>query len=390
MKRFFSFFLFFLLFSTISYAISIAPSGDTIPFEAGGQRTFTFSVAGCPCTMDIFDDLAPYAVITSPRVITETTGTTTVQLTFPQTLLPGKHTLIVSATEKKIESAQGVVALGSIRVKINVIVPFPNKYLDADSNLEVSKDNELSKPVHFSITAYNYGQQTIDHVKGTITLYQNEIKPENLITTVPVSELMTLKAGESGKITADWTSTASVKPGMYVALLNLEGDENKLSRDRSFLLGKPELQVVSIDPQKIITTGITKMSITVTSVWNEPITFYADVSVDSLPNVTSATFTLDPWHTIPVPVYLDGTGLSEKNHTLKIVLHYNDLETKKDISIPAIKEKTLAEFQKQLQKEKKQAESSFDIYTVGSVLLIILIVAINGYLFYKRKKIREQ
>lgn len=379
--------LFILFLSSSCFAITLTPSGFETEYTPGAVREFTFFGEGCPCLISLEGELSNSSTFLSDFFL-PTTQQFKVQLTIPE-LSPGSHSLLVRNSEvppeKKYGQPTGVSSLASVIAKIKVNVPYPGKYLEA-SLLDISKNNQAGQPVYFNINVQSRGKEEIKKIKGLIDIYDSTEKT-NKITTVPLTEIDNFPSLGSGVLYAEWNTLKLTKPGQYQASAKIDYDGTEIIAERSFLLGTPQIEILSLFPPELPNTEISTLALGLKSVWNENINFYVNLLVKDengqlLKEMKSQNFDLAPWTNFQANVFFDPLGLPAKEYTLEVILHYLNLETKKEFKI-----KLLSPPPKPKEVAIQQPQGNLNPFLI--VIIIALIAAICGLLFkyYQKKEI---
>lgn len=385
------FVILFVLMSINVFAISIGPTGQSAPYNPGSTGGFTFQIGGCPCTILLEGDLASNATIEGGSNEIDGSQPLKVWLTIPE-LSPGKHYLWVHATEK-IDKKYGqsmVGAITSAKVAVKVKVPYPTKYLEVGSLLDVSKGNEINKPVFFSLPIENMGGVVLEKVDGNVTIYEGQLSGAKKVATVTLAPIKGLSPASQDTLLAEWIPAKDTVPGIYSAQATVTWDDGSTQRDRSFLVGKPELKIISLEPVELPLNEITKSYVKIKSVWNQPIELtvstklFDEREIEKM-SIRSATEKIDAWTTKDVPIFMDTHNLEEKNYSAVVEVEYLTYTAQENFTVSVFKSVSTPTVPAVIEEKEKQ----FNILPVTGVIIILLLTSVL-ILMYNRKDINSK
>lgn len=346
--------------------IGVSPPSYSVNFESGLTQEFAFRLLSDNPRQDfsisVQGDLAKYVTLDKKKL--KGPGVVTARLDLPQVVeTPGPHTIYIVVSED-VGNANGINIVGEMRAHINVEIPYPGKYLEA--NLLADSVN-TGEPVQLKLEVVSKGTEnanfrskieifdSLNESMQTITFPQYEIAPQE---TKDVSYLV---------------NTSAFLPGRYTAVATIDYDNKVLQVTKDFRLG--ELYINVTDYSKVYRPeAINPIYVHVESFWNEPIEdVYATIEIPGypIPSIKTPSIKLDPWGTGELVGYFDTTPIQNKSFKAYISVVYEGMRTEKAVTL------TL----------KPVTNYSFVFTVVVSILVIMLLVSILVWLSVRLKKL---
>jgi hypothetical protein len=235
--------------------------------------------------------------------------------------VPGKTRLWISATEVPDKPLEGnIVALVKIIHFMEINVPYPGKYVELT---HFSGQNvNAGEIVPFEVQATNRGVQTINFMKGEITIYDNQGQKIADLTTNTISNL----PNEGGAVLkTNWNSSPN-REGNYQAKLKLTYDEFNTNATVAFKLGALDIQLYNYTSEVII-GGYKPFYLVVESLWSEAIkivkaNIYVYNGTSNVPFQQIETITKDiiPWGYAGLEGHFDTSllGIGEYNIVMNV------------------------------------------------------------------------
>jgi len=317
-------------------------------------------------------------------IIDDKNNCVTYKLKLPATANPGPQRTNLNALEIPDETSGSIFAVVKIQHQIDVIVPYPGKYLTID---EFSIPNGAagdSMPITVSITSK--GTEIINEAQGTVVIYD---KDNSIIGRMLTSSAKNIRPQETRILKASWDS-GTYKSGNYHATLRLAYDGNYANASTAFKLGGLEVNMIDYSSE-IIIGGIREFSVTVDSIWSEIIknakaivTVY-NTSDDSSQIISLETLTrqLPPWGTETLTGYLDTSKLSVRNYTIKIDFSYDGEAKEYWRNLSIINEPKPA---KEAKKGLALNLTTIMLIALGIMLIIVIIVLVLTFIPKKKKE----
>ncbi len=256
---------------------------------------------------------------------------------------------------------------------LSVFVQYPEKYLEVKFNAENVNENEN---VQFVVSLNNKGQEMINDAYAEIYVHGAD-DFTNYITTITTKHIA-LNSTESKSIFAN-LDTKGLKPGLYKAKAIVHYDGLKKTASSIFKIGTLLVDVVNYT-NKAYAGKINRFDLVVKNRWNNKINnIYADLELNAL-KFKSATTSLAAWQTKTMTLYLDATSLKEGNYNAKVILHYENKTTEKNITISLIGESNIKE-------TGNAAGSSKTKPFPWEIVALIVMIAVVLAIILKRKNI---
>jgi len=332
-KRLIIIFIFMILIPFVSAGyIGITPAKHELYFEPFLEQTFTFNVFSSDNnrTNEIYTkgELAEYVNISKTSFIGSTSFTVVLKLP-GQIEKPGRHRILIGARELSYDfnnSGQGVGGLAAIQAPIEIIVPYPGKYAEAEF---VVKDTSEGSNATFNLQVHNLGKETI-FFQPEIRIYQDK-KPM-------AKKTFSYQVLESKKkyIVTDEIDTANLMPGQFDVIMSFDYGEN-ITINRVFRIGTLLINITDYS-HRFVKGEANKFYIEIENLWNQPIkNVYSEVSISDQGTIIKRFRlpfkNLEPWEKTNLSGLHDFTDLEPKKYVANIKVLYEGRTTSKLVAI---------------------------------------------------------
>lgn len=362
----FIFIITILLPSVLAGSLGMSPSMFKFNFRPFLDETVSIRVATSDMqnniSIAVLGDLTQYVNLSTSKL--KGMGEVTVKIKLPKELdRPGKHRILIQARELVEERGSGVIGgVSAIQVPIDIFVPYPGKYAEAEFEINNINENES---IPYKLTIFNFGTEAIN-ISSAISIFSDFDNVSSLINSY---NNLFLKPNEK-VIINDVLSDHNLKPGNYVGFARLNyGPEIILNS--SFKVGTFSVNLTDYDYQ-FIAGKISPIKFKVKSLWNSDIKdFNIEISITNLGEVKSSfkssEYSFGPMEEKVITGYLDGGNLTAGRYTGNILLSYDGKTTTKLVAL-YFNEPELSKTEKLL-------------YASGGVMLLFVIIIL--YLMIK-------
>ena len=362
-------------------SIGISPAKFKIYFEPNLEKTFKFTVGSFNPNQSIQiyvkGDLSQYVNLSRNFLIGR--GIVEAYLKLPEKIdIPGTHRIIMGVIESSGNESSGQVVgvggLASVQAPIDVVVPYPGKYVEAEFKINDINEGELAI---FDLEIHNLGTLPVI-AKSKIEIYENyediNKTPKKLLT----KNLESKKLKSKEKITiTDFLETSKFNAGFYSIFVTI--DYGKLiSIEDNLKIG--QLFIDILDYSYIFEKGkINKFYIETQNLWNSPLSnVYAEVTITIngtvLESFKTPTQNLDSWEIHNFTGFFDASNIDPGKYTANIQVFYENKSTSKLVAI-------------YVKKPKQNPLFIIIICLISGLILIMISVII--YLSIKIKKIKK-
>ncbi len=277
----------------------------------------------------------------------------------PENLKPGPHEIDIISVQGTEKFGGNVGAVGGLVLPIEIFVPYPGKYLEI-SNFEL-KDMAINKTQEVKIYVISRGEETLENIQGTITIYQ-----EDKIIAELKTDILKLEKNTGGELTTQLNSNG-MSSGTYNAMAIVNYDKKEAKTDKTFRIGEILIDIEPLGPKKIKAHAINGFNVKLGSRWNAKIQdiylilTILDKNGNYLNDVKSETFEIGAWDNIQKTIFWDSKDFKPGNYQANFTAYYSEKknsEAKMNFEI---------------------YESLFDKYPLTNILLglIIFILLIN-------------
>jgi hypothetical protein len=377
-------------------ALGVTPGRSTIDFEAGLEKTSTFTITNNEhkkFNAYIYTEGTLGEYITFEEQIIEFTESDnskkfTYNLKLPERLdPPGDHwgKIVVMELPEGWEAPEGetrIVATVAVMHQVRVKVPYPGKFLQLDLSVQEAVPGE---PVNFFVKLYNLGKEDIAKAQATIEI----IGPTNEVIATLETKAASIKSMAKGELFGNWK--AEVNPGMYHAAVTVRYDGEVGKASKNFYVGNMLIDILGVSVKDFRLGGVAKFDILAESKWNQPINdVYAHMVINDqqdnkVADFKSASLNMESYEKAHMYAYWDTEGVQEGDYMAKLALHYGDRVTEKEIStrvgLNDIKMDIVGVSAGAVTSEEGLLEQS------PLIILVVVLIAINlSWFFYFRKR----
>jgi len=378
-------------------ALGITPGRKTIDFQPGIEETGAFTINNNEhkqfnAYIYAEGELANYISFEKNLVrFNESDNSKDFQyrVKLPERIdTPGDHwaKIVIMELPYGWEAPEGesrlIAAVGVIH-QLRVKVPYPGKYMQLDLSVQEAAPNESVK---FYVKLHNLGKEDIAKAQATI-----EIRgPTNEVIAAMETESKSLKSMQSGELLTVWN--ANVNPGMYNVKATVRYDGETGHAEKNFYVGNMLIDVLDITVKDFELGGIAKFDIHAESKWNQPISaVYAQMIINDLKenkvaDFKSSSVDVGPFERAHIYAYWDTEGVDEGEYVSKLILHYAERTTEREIktyvSLDAIRTEIVGGVSGGVVTAQGAAEQS------PILILAAILIAVNmgWFIYFIRRK----
>ncbi|NIA03890.1 MAG: hypothetical protein GWP09_00890 [Nitrospiraceae bacterium] len=287
----------------------------------------------------------------------------------PTNLTPGIHKAYLKIVEDRKQIGQ-VGARAAVINSIKVKVPFDGYYIETGLN---APDIKINSTGTFVVRASNYGTQEINSLYADIRIMNLENKTIATIKTPTYHDLNTF-----GTVNLkSYFEAKNIGEATYKAIATVYYDDRKKDTNYdTFRIG--DIKVNLLNWTRRIKSGqIDRFNLTLKNEWNTPVTLNTEVSVKNKTSlkqvyyIKTPDYTLKPWQTMVIPMFIDATNINPENYSLNIKVYY--------ASVVLTKNSVLTVFEER--KRSLPGSKGMLMWGIGIFVLILLLL-----LMLKRKK----
>jgi hypothetical protein len=294
----------------------------------------------------------------------------TVKINLPETIEPpGEHGLRVCVQES-LSSGGMMGSRSGACGRINVMIPYPGKYLLIALT---AYDTDVNKAAKVELFLNSRGLKDIQQITGAINIFNEK---DELVKTLPI-EKTSLKSRER-KTLNFLIDTMGMYPGEYTAKAKINWDEGIKIKEDIFRIGSEKVKLLEIT-KKYQNNTINPVEMKVKNDWNKKTkNIYATINVGGK-QLKTPTIELGAWTEGRLQTYWDTKGLSVGEYPADIKIHYADKEdtyTETFTIVPHKIEKP------ELQKVKTPISGLM----ISVIIIIIILVILNALLLLKLRK----
>jgi len=302
---------------------------------------------------------------------------------------PGPHDFWVLAVESPPKLRGGQVgAIGTIKSKITIFVPYPGKYLMGKIEAKPVKQGE---EMAIDLILTHLGNVTIDSVKAIAEIY--DLK-DNRIATMQAYQPgnkndfeISMRPKETKKMYMDWLPAEGLKGKFRVRILvNYDGID--LEVGGIAYVGYKNIEIINTSMQAEAGT-VTPYLVRIGSLWNDvlydvftDVTFFNSTG-DELDTVRSSRYDILPFKSLWFRNYWNTRNLRPGNYTALVKVHFDDLVVEGKYPVELIEPISPV--------IEKPFFSSTVIWVIVITLIILLLIGGNIFFFiFMKKKSEEQ
>jgi len=333
------FVLVFLFFSSVS-ALGITPGRTSFNFDSAEQKQVSFSVLNTEgknfgVVFAVRGDLAEYvrfdvssADFSSGEVAKSFSYTLNLPASFAT---PGLHEAEILALETAPGSKELGTSVGAsvaVASTLQVYVPYPHKYLEADLSVV-----EQGATLNFIVPLINRGKLDVVHAQATIDIF-NGFDEKIATLTTNADSLLSLERKE---LVARWEP--GVNPGRYKAVVTVRYDNEVTSVLKEFNLGELFLEIVEVNVRDFELGEIARFNALVENKWSSALRdVYLNILIynaqgEIMADFKSPTYDIDALARSDMLAYWDTAGVREGTYDGKLILRYGEKQTEKEVSV---------------------------------------------------------
>jgi hypothetical protein len=307
-------------------AIGIAPGSVDVDSSKSRQETF-YIINNEAKDMNVViyaqGENSEYLTLSNSIInikANEQTKAFTVTIDAPNLQKPGKHEIQLIAMEMPDETnSQNTIATRqAVLSKINIVVPYPGKFIEA----ELVTPDKNSEEFVFGVKVKNLGNEIINEATARIEIYS----PTNDLVASIQTDKKSIKSQEMREIVARYDNKLNIGKYYAKAIVNYDGKE--LVLEKTFEIGNLMIDIDNIYVSSFKLGDIAKFDIVLESKWNELITdLFADVEIkDKYGNVQTKFKTreidIKPYSKEFLDAYWDTKDVTIGKYQAKISLHF--------------------------------------------------------------------
>ena len=322
-------------------AIGVTPGKTSFDYTGGESRTVEVTVVNSDkkdinIAVLVQGELAPHISVSQvsfKMAASETEKKITYVLKMPQGMKPGPHLgeiVIVQLPEQLPSGDAFVGASVAVITQVQVFVPYPGKYAEAD--MSVAGFDSPGK-VTFVIPIHNRGDLDIVRARAIIDIYG----PLNeKITSVSTNEI-SIMSEERKEVVGEWM--ADVPPGRYRAVATVIYDEKTAQVEKQFNVGNKILSLEQVEVNDFNLGQIAKFEKRVNNEWSESIVgAYAQMFVyneegEIMADFKSATYDIAPLSKVLMVAFWDTDGVRTGTYDASVFLKYGEQSSQQDLKL---------------------------------------------------------
>jgi len=329
-----------IFFLPLISCIGITPGRTSLNFEPGMSQDISFSVVNSEhkemsVVISVRGDLADYITLKQTYgefSKEEEIKSFTYSLNLPLKLAePGLHDaeIVVLEMPKNIEEGgTSVGATVAVISQLHVYVPYPDKYVDAELNIDES-DGKIT----FLIPVINRGKLDIVNLKADIDIYDGSDQKIDALET-NTDSLLSLERKE---LSAVWD--VSVNPGRYKAIVTIRYDNEIETILKEFNIGERFLEILEIVVNDFELGSIAKFNALVENKWSADLKdVYLNILVyndegEIMADFKSPTYDINALEKSEMVAYWDTAGVHKGTYDGNLILKYGEKTTERNIEM---------------------------------------------------------
>lgn len=323
------------------FGLGLTPARTTVNFEPGLQKQVTFSIVNSESKemnllVSVQGELAEYVKLDESNVhllASQDTKEISYSVVLPEDLSPGVHTadiMVLQVPESAESDETYIEATLAVVTQLYVYVPYPGKYAEADLSV-FSLDNANVK---FVIPVISRGEFDLTSVKAIVDIYT----PLNeKIATLDTNEVE-IPSGKRKEVFAVW-DTSDVQQGPYRAVANLIYDEDTMTLEKGFNVGKKKLVIESVEVNDFSLGEIAKFEVLVRNDWSEIVNgVYVQMLIKNskdelMENIKSPTYDTPPLEKTLMTAFWDTKGVRVGTYDASLLLNYGGVTDEQEIKL---------------------------------------------------------
>ncbi|MEK6974512.1 MAG: hypothetical protein AABW41_04735 [Nanoarchaeota archaeon] len=330
--------IFFFLMVNNTRALLISPPILNIDYEPGKTVYWGFNVGGIReenaigyYSLYATEELNQSIKITSNKSIILSTGKWIPiggTMIIPPELKPGIHKAGIVVVQTPENPNSGIIAVIGVEYVINVMVPYPGKYIEGTLDVRSVKVNE---PVNFIIKLVNRGSEKVLKADIDLDVFDSNNEKAGEIH----GSIENLETNSAQTIELQWDSRN--KPyGIYRAVAKIKYDGGSDILQKEFRLGDLVVDIINITGNYIEKGTIGKIIIHAQSQSNDFVEAYALVELNTkneILQLKSSQISIDPFSIRDFQVFLDTSSIDVGDYEAKAKLFYEDKVTEKEFNV---------------------------------------------------------
>ena len=314
------------------------------------------------------------------------------KITMPSSIdKPGLHRTKIFGVEVPDEASGFMIAVMRLEFQLDIIVPYPGKYLEIS---EFSAQNvDAGNPVPFTLSFVNKGNETVEEATASISIFDRANKQIGILNAGTAKKI---EPDQARQLRASWDS-GDYKEGNYHAYVELRYDDGALNnKTTTFKLGGLDVNLINYTKEVLI-GGIKEFYAIVDSIWSETVknvrivvnVYNYSNSSESITSFETLTRDIPPWGTESLKGYLDTSNLKLGEYDLKMSLSFEDMNKEYEGKLKIIKEPEIKP------KSKTFGQILRGIFTtkvmlIMLALLLLITLTILVYVLVPKKKKRKE
>lgn len=330
-----------ILLTPNAAALGVTPGRTTFNFEPGAEKTFSFSIINSE-NKDYNLEIVVKGELNQSIVLSENSfsmsadeseRTINAKIVMPAEMSPGTNTNDILVVEVPKERDKWQTQLGAsvtIATEVNVIVPYPGKYIDVGLNVVGPAEDGT---ILFVLPVVNLGKMDIRSLSASLEIYDSRNK---LVASLDTNE-MSLPSSQRVELTG--VLEDELPFGNYRLVADVRYDDESMRLDKMFHLGLPLLELKQIGVSDFRLGGLARFDMVVENKWNEEMKgAYSMMRIYGLDGKVLAEFTSAPQDIPPMSEatlvsYWDSVGAKKATYDSTVVLNYENLSNEKKFKL---------------------------------------------------------
>ena len=390
----------FLIVATIVEALGVSPGRTTLFFEPNLEKEVKFTILNneqkdLKLAIYAKGDLAGYVELPKGDIElkpNENSKELSYKIKLPADMEePGLHGAEIVIREITIEKGQKDISIGAMQAVITqllVYVPYPGKYIVAKLDIVEGKVNEK---VSFFVPLINFGEEEVKSAKAEIIVMDLQ---NNLIDKVETDEQQVPAKGRA-ELSAIMNSS-KLTPGISKVIAKITYDGFTTTAENAFYMKDFWLIPLDISVRDFTLGDIAKFNILVENIGNvnikdaDSLMLLDSKDGKAIANLKSVPSDFKAFEKKEILSYWDTKEVREGDYNGKIILRYEGKSDERGIRAKVGKNS----IQTQIigitgYAIKEEALSEASISPLWILVLILIIGNIGWFVFYFRKKGKE-
>ena len=376
-------------------AIGITPGRTTVLFEPGLENTVQFKIINnehkdMNVLLSVEGEFSEFVTLYNKLIEFKSSDEEKIfKYSFKLPLAiekPGIHEAKIIAMELPKDIDQPGTYVGAtiaVATQLYIKVPYPGKYLELRMDVQESDVNETTK---FVVSATNLGEQKIARAYAIIDIISKT--GERLATVKTATQ--EIDSEQRKELVTEWK--VDVNPGTYLARATVVYDEHTAEIEKIFNIGTLRLELIDVVVEDFRLGGIAKFNILLENKWGEQIKdVYAQVLIfddasKKIADSKSANENIPALSRKNMFAYWDTAGIDIGDYKGKIVMHYLEQETEKEILVRVRENSLIVDIigvtAKAIARQGAGISSSFLLI---SIIIVLILINVAWFLFLRKK-----